>query len=73
MGTYYSCCSSCEHMTWPIPDRERFWTDLVSSYESRLRGYLPRARCGHDEADHIVWDVWAMAVEHEKALALREP
>jgi len=49
---------------WP-DERERFWDQLVSTTDRRLRGYVRRCRCDEDVLEEIVQEVWARAVERE--------
>jgi DNA-directed RNA polymerase specialized sigma24 family protein len=48
--------------------RDEFWHTLMKEFSPRLRAYLRRACASRDEAEEILWDVWADATDHEEAL-----
>jgi RNA polymerase sigma factor (sigma-70 family) len=51
-----------------VADREWFWQQIMTGFDGRLRGYLLRARIQQDDVDEVLWDVWQLAVEQEKAI-----
>jgi DNA-directed RNA polymerase specialized sigma24 family protein len=56
-------------MEWTSPSiREAFWQDIGDRFEVRLRAYVRRTQCSTGEADELIADLWALAVEHEDAL-----
>ena len=50
------------------PGREAAWERLLTRFGRRLRGYLRCAHCDPDEAEELLWDVWQVAVDHERIL-----
>jgi DNA-directed RNA polymerase specialized sigma24 family protein len=53
-------------------ERERFWRELISGYDRRIRAYCHRTRCDPEEVNQIVWDLWQEATTHESALERAE-
>lgn len=52
--------------------RELFWRSLIGRFDVRLRAYLGRTGCSDDRVEEVLWDVWALAAEHEEELRLAD-
>jgi RNA polymerase sigma factor (sigma-70 family) len=53
--------------------RESNWNRLIATFDSRIRAYLRFVPCSQDEAEEILWDVWAMAAEEEAEMMGTDP